>query len=159
MAEKRISELTAKGSTIDALDLVPISEWDGVSAYVSKTVTGAQLGGASSGISADANNILSLGTDSLPLLSQKEATSVEISFNQITLYNTVASAGTGNITNNLTDAKTMTVQKIYHNSGTAPTFPADWVKLGSANYTVSVLNIIFCEWISGTRVEYWIVKG
>ena len=159
MAEKRISELTAKGSTIDALDLVPISEWDGVSAYVSKTVTGAQLGGASSGISADANNLLILGTDSLPLLSQKEATGVGIRFDKITLFNTVASPGTANITNDLGGAKTMTVQKIYHNSGTAPTFPADWVKLGSANYTVSVLNIIFCEWISGTRVEYWIVKG
>ena len=44
MATKRISELPAKGSTIGATDLVEISEPDGLGGYVSKRVTGAQLG-------------------------------------------------------------------------------------------------------------------
>lgn len=44
MATKRISELPAKGTTIGATDLVEISEPDGLGGYVSKRVTGAQLG-------------------------------------------------------------------------------------------------------------------
>ena len=44
MATKRISELPAKGATIGATDLVEISEPDGLGGYVSKRVTGAQLG-------------------------------------------------------------------------------------------------------------------
>ena len=44
MATKRISELPAKGSNIGATDLVEISEPDGLGGYVSKRVTGAQLG-------------------------------------------------------------------------------------------------------------------
>jgi len=44
MSTKKISELPAKGSTIGATDLVEISEPDGLGGYVSKRVTGAQLG-------------------------------------------------------------------------------------------------------------------
>ena len=44
MATKRISELPAKGSAIGATDLVEISEPNGLGGYVSKRVTGAQLG-------------------------------------------------------------------------------------------------------------------
>ena len=44
MATKRISELPAKGTTIGATDLVEISEPDGLGGYVSKRVTGSQLG-------------------------------------------------------------------------------------------------------------------
>lgn len=44
MATKRISELPAKGAAIGATDLVEISEPDGLGGYVSKRVTGAQLG-------------------------------------------------------------------------------------------------------------------
>ena len=44
MATKRISELPAKGATIATTDLVEISEPDGLGGYVSKRVTGAQLG-------------------------------------------------------------------------------------------------------------------
>lgn len=44
MATKRISELPAKGASIGATDLVEISEPDGLGGYVSKRVTGAQLG-------------------------------------------------------------------------------------------------------------------
>ena len=44
MSTKKISELPAKGSTIGSTDLVEISEPDGLGGYVSKRVTGAQLG-------------------------------------------------------------------------------------------------------------------
>ena len=62
------------------------------------------------------------------------------------------------ITDSLTSAKIGLVQKIYHNHTVAPTFPAGWVKMGTATYTTSTLNVIFAEWVSGTRVEYWITK-
>ena len=42
MANKKISQLTAKGSPIAATDLVEISESDGAGGYVSKSVSGLQ---------------------------------------------------------------------------------------------------------------------
>jgi hypothetical protein len=86
------------------------------------------------------------------------ATGTEIDFTTSKIFNSPASPSTGNITDDLTDAKIGTVQKIYHNSGSAPTVPAGWVLLGSGTYQTSELNIIFAEWVSGTRVEYWIIQ-
>jgi len=74
------------------------------------------------------------------------------------IYNSVASPATGNITNDLTSATTGIIQKIYHQSGTTPTFPAGWVKLGTGAYSTTLLNVIYCEWVSGSRVEYWITQ-
>ena len=81
-----------------------------------------------------------------------------ISFIVPQIYNSVASPSTSNITDSLTSAKIGIVQKIYHNHTVAPTFPAGWVKMGTATYTTSTLNVIFAEWVSSTRVEYWITK-
>jgi hypothetical protein len=85
------------------------------------------------------------------------ATGAVIDFVSSKVFNSPSSPATGNITDNLTGAKIGVVQKVYHNSGTAPTVPAGWVLLGSGTYTISVLNIIYAEFVSGTRVEYWIV--
>jgi hypothetical protein len=81
-----------------------------------------------------------------------------ISFIVPQVYNSVASPSSSNITDSLTSAKIGLVQKIYHNHTVAPTFPAGWVKMGTATYTTSTLNVIFAEWVSSTRVEYWITK-
>jgi len=81
-----------------------------------------------------------------------------ISFAIPQIYNSVASPSSSNITDSLTGAKIGVVQKIYHNHTVAPTFPAGWVKMGTATYTTSTLNVIFAEWVSSTRVEYWITK-
>lgn len=43
MATKKISELASKGAELEATDLLEISEYDGVSAYTSKKVTGAEI--------------------------------------------------------------------------------------------------------------------
>jgi hypothetical protein len=43
MADKKISQLTAKGTPIAATDLVEISESNGVGGYVTKSVTGANI--------------------------------------------------------------------------------------------------------------------
>lgn len=81
-----------------------------------------------------------------------------ISFAAQTIYNTPASPATGNITDDLTGAKPGIVQKIYHNNSTEPNFPAGWVKLGSGAYVTGTLNIIFCEWVGASRVEYWVTQ-
>ena len=85
-------------------------------------------------------------------------TGVEVSFTEKEIYNTSASAGTGNITNDLTGAQLGIVQKIYHQEGSAPSFPAGWVLLGSGTYSTTALNVIYAEWCGGARVEYWIVQ-
>jgi hypothetical protein len=43
MATKKISALAAKGTVLATTDLLEISEYDGVSAYVSKRITGANI--------------------------------------------------------------------------------------------------------------------
>ena len=80
-----------------------------------------------------------------------------ISFNRPRVYNTFTSPRSANITDDLTDAKVGIIQKIYHQSGTAPTFPAGWVLI-SGTYSTSVKNIIRAEWCEGTRVEYTITN-
>ena len=45
MANKKISQLTAKGTALAATDLVEISESDGAGGYVTKSVTGSNITG------------------------------------------------------------------------------------------------------------------
>lgn len=49
------------------------------------------------------------------------------------------------------------IQKIYHQDTTTPTFPAGWVLLNGI-YSTTLLNIIYAEYVSATRVEYWIIN-
>lgn len=49
MAEKKISQLTAKSANLASTDLIPIAESDGLGGYVTKHITGAEVvGGAGS---------------------------------------------------------------------------------------------------------------
>lgn len=90
-----------------------------------------------------------------PLPSQ--ANGSLITFDAPKIFNSPDSPATNNLTDDLTDSKIGIVQKIYHSSNTAPTFPAGWVKLGTTDYVEGSLNIIFAEWITASRVEYWII--
>lgn len=91
----------------------------------------------------------------------KQVTGVAIVFDEPLIFNTPASPGTGNITQTPGSpnfvGKLGVIQKIYHNSGTAPTFPTGWVLL-RGSYTTSTLNIIYAEYVSATRIEYWIIN-
>lgn len=98
------------------------------------------------------------GTGDIPIGETTSTTGTVISFATPQIYNTPSSPATGNITDDLTGAKIGVVQKIYHNDGTEPTYPAGWILIGSGTYTTGVLNLIFAEWVSGTRVEYWIIQ-
>ena len=81
-----------------------------------------------------------------------------IDFTTPQIFNSPSSPSSANLTDNLTNARIGVVQKIYHNKSSEPTYPAGWVKVGTGTYTNSVLNIIYVEWVSGTRCEYWITK-
>ena len=81
-----------------------------------------------------------------------------IHFTGNTVFGSYSSPLSSNITDDLTNSKLGITQKIYHNSGSAPTVPAGWVLLGSTTYQISTVNIIYAEWSEGTRVEYWIVR-
>lgn len=86
------------------------------------------------------------------------ASGVNIDFTRSKVFNSPASPGTANITEDLTGALLGIVQKIYHEHGTAPTFPAGWVRMGSGTYDTTALNVIYAEWVVGSRVEYWITQ-
>jgi hypothetical protein len=135
MANKRIQDLTAKGSAIASEDLIEVSQYVSPGVYTTKSVRGDELGNTAV---ADTGTI--------------------IAFDLLKIYNSPASPATGNITDDLTGAKIGIVQKIYHNDGSAPTFPAGWVLLGTGTYTTSTDNVIYAEWVSGTRVEYWVTQ-
>jgi hypothetical protein len=85
-------------------------------------------------------------------------TGSNIDFATPKIYNSPASPSSSNLTNDLTGASIGVVQKIYSNKAVGPTYPAGWVKVGTGTYTTGALNIIFVEWVSGTRCEYWITK-
>lgn len=86
------------------------------------------------------------------------STGTTITFSSPTIFGSTTSPETGNITDDLDEAKLGIVQKIYHNNSTEPNFSAGWVKLGSGTYATDSLNIIYCEWVGGTRVEYWVTQ-
>jgi hypothetical protein len=81
-----------------------------------------------------------------------------ISFVSTTVYNEWDAPATGSLTNNLTGAQIGVVQKIYHNHSIAPSTPAGWVLVSGGVYVPGTLNIIYAEWVKGTRVEYWITQ-
>jgi hypothetical protein len=84
-------------------------------------------------------------------------TGSEILFVTPQIYNSPSSPSTANITNDLTGARIGVIQKIYHNHSVAPTVPGGWVLIGGS-YVISELNIIYAEFVSGSRVEYWIIQ-
>jgi len=115
-----------------------------------------------------ANNNLLAYTSSLSVWENKTAqdagvltiavpttTGVVITFVTDRLYGSIASPETGNITADVTNAQIGVTNIIVHNSGTAPTFGAEFKKLsGSGNYVTSVVNYIYCTYINATEIIY-----
>jgi hypothetical protein len=65
MANKKISQLTAKGSALAATDLVEISESDGAGGYVTKSVTGANVKSGLQPTLVSATNIKTINSNSI----------------------------------------------------------------------------------------------
>jgi len=65
MANKKISELTAKGTAIAATDLLEISESDGAGGYVTKSVTGANIIGSKQDTLISGTNIKTINSTTI----------------------------------------------------------------------------------------------
>ena len=65
MANKKISQLTAKGTALAATDLVEISESDGAGGYVTKSVTGANVVSGLQATLVSATNIKTINGSSV----------------------------------------------------------------------------------------------
>jgi len=82
-------------------------------------------------------------------------TGVALTFATDRVYGSIASPETGNITASTTGAKLGVTNIIIHNSGTAPTFDSKFKKLsGSGSYVISVVNYIYCTYITSTEIIY-----
>ncbi len=128
-----------------------------------KTIEFQMTSGATAGyvLTSDASGnaswqSVSGGTGGVP--EATTATTTTINFTGQTIYYNATTPGTGNISQNLTGAKLGLIQKIYHNDVAEPTYPAGWVLIGDTIYFTSTLNIIYAEWATGSRVEYWYVQ-
>ena len=67
MANKKISQLTAKGTALAATDLVEIAEDDGAGGYVTKSVTGANVVSGLQATLVSATNIKTINSNSIVL--------------------------------------------------------------------------------------------
>ena len=65
MANKKISQLTAKGTALAATDLVEISESDGAGGYVTKSVTGANVKSGLQATLVSATNIKTINSNTI----------------------------------------------------------------------------------------------
>ncbi len=84
------------------------------------------------------------------------STGTTIQFDKLREYNYSAPA-TGNITEDLTDAKAAIIQVIYHEDLSAFTFPSGWELIGG-EYDGTKINKIFVEWITGSISHFWITQ-
>jgi hypothetical protein len=145
------------GSTIIGGNNITGTENDTV--YVPKlNIDTLGVGASINNLGIDVNGNVVVGGAGGGIPEATTATTTNINFTGQTIYFDSVTPGTGNITNTLTGAKLGLIQKIYHNDGTEPTYPAGWVLMGDAIYFTSTLNIIYAEWAGGTRVEYWYVQ-
>ena len=65
MADLKISQLTAKGTTIAATDLIEISESNGAGGYITKSVTGANIIGSKQDTLVSGTNIKTINSNSI----------------------------------------------------------------------------------------------
>ena len=65
MADLKISQLTAKGTTIAATDLIEISESDGAGGYITKSVTGANILSSKQDTLVSGTNIKTINSNSI----------------------------------------------------------------------------------------------
>lgn len=140
-----LAGFTAKNTLVDADGVV---SFDSADSNKAKKTTWSNVW----------SNFLKSKADGLYLPKTTATTGSNIFFASPQIYNSPGSPSSSNLTNDLTGAQIGVVQKIYSNKSTEPTYPAGWVKLGTGSYVPSSLNIIYAEWVSGSRVEYWITQ-
>lgn len=84
-----------------------------------------------------------------------QTTGVTISFVKDSVYGTLDTPETGNITADVTGGQLGVTCLLIHNSGTAPTFSSEFKKLsGSGDYVTGQINYIFFNYITSTEIVY-----
>jgi len=88
-----------------------------------------------------------------------QTTGVALTFLTDSVYGTIGTPETGNITYSSTNAKIGVTNLIIHNNGTAPTFAANMRETNvSKGYSLSVINYISVTYINSTEVIYTIFQ-
>lgn len=93
---------------------------------------------------------------SVSIFEQVETAGAGITFEKSKIYNSPDDPTYGEIVQSLDGAVTGTVQKIYHQDSSKPTFPDNWVNIGGGDYVDDEVNIIYAYYISDDRIEYQI---
>ena len=87
------------------------------------------------------------------------STGTVVKFDKGRTYGSETSPETGSITLDATGANAGVVICIIHNTGSAPSFGSEFKKLvGSAAYATGVINYIYCEYRSSSKVIYTITQ-
>lgn len=154
---KKVSELDSLPTNVDNSDLIEV-----VRAGQNYKATGSQLpsGGGGTVESVTGTGVDNTDPDNPVIelangLESVDTTGTSIAFAVPQFYGTPGAPESGNITLDTTGLVKGMVQVLYHDNGTEPTYPASFVKL-SGTYSTTVLNIIYMQAISTTRIEYTI---
>ena len=94
-------------------------------------------------------------TSSAVFTGSVQTTGALIKWDNLYIYNTYNSPTSLPLSADTTGAYIGVRQKIYHKSTVDLVVPLDWVYMGG-NYQPYALNIIWVEYVSPTRIEYWI---
>ena len=97
MADKKISQLTAKGSAIASTDLIEISESDGAGGYVTKSVTGANVIDSKQDTLVSGININSINNATILGFGNLDLQDTLVSGTNITTINNATILNSGNI--------------------------------------------------------------
>lgn len=95
--------------------------------------------------------------DSKLPIEAPQTTGVALTFLTDSVYGTIGSPETGNITFSATGAKLGVTNLIIHNHSSAPTFAANMKILsGSGSYVINDINYIYVTYVNSTEVIYTI---
>ena len=93
----------------------------------------------------------------IAVIEAAQTTGVALTFLTDSVYGTIGTPETGNITYSATNAKLGVTNLIIHNHSVAPTFAANMKILsGSGAYVINVINYIYVTYINSTEVIYTI---
>ena len=97
MANKKISQLTAKGTALAATDLVEIAEDNGVGGYVTKSVTGADIVSGLQPTLVSGTDIVTINSASLLTSGNVNLQTPLVSGTDIKTVNSTSLLGSGNV--------------------------------------------------------------
>lgn len=104
---------------------------------------------------SETREVLDAINDNMVFNETVSTTGVNLSFTEDKVYGSIATAETGNITGNVTNAKLGVTVLVIHNHSSEPTFDSKFKKLsGSGNYITGAINYIYCQYINATEIVY-----